>query len=249
MKAFLLNLSFFTKLPVGRHIHYSDELYEKSIPFFPWTGLVIGLFLGLGALLIPHSSARGVWLMLLYFMVGGMMHLDGLSDSVDGLLSARDQKGMLEIMKDPHIGAFGVIALILYALSFYSLAPEVSPLWLVFMPVMGKLSGLFSASLSKYAKPEPGMGSLFLNHMNPLRMIGYGFLPILMIISSLYFHLGFWVGHLLIAVIVVFMVSGLLTHHTVKKIGGMTGDTIGMVIEITQMVWLALGGILCALSS
>ena len=84
---------------------------------WPLVGAVLGGLAGLAAMLLlglglPAPLAAGVSLGLLAMMTGAM-HEDGLADTVDGFWGGWTVQRRLEIMKDSHIGSYGVIALIL----------------------------------------------------------------------------------------------------------------------------------------
>lgn len=93
--------------------------------FFPWIGLLTGgLCLGwawfcrvwqVGALLFAGGMT------LLPLIVSGGIHLDGLVDTADALYSRRETEKKLEILKDPHVGAFGVMACCGYLLASFAL--------------------------------------------------------------------------------------------------------------------------------
>ena len=120
MSGFLLMLSFFTRVPIGKWVPYTDERYKSSLVTFPIIGIFIGAFLAL-TVSIPGitGNIKTLLCILVYIAVTGGIHLDGVADSCDGIFSNRPKERVLEIMKDSHIGAFGVIALILYFMSFY----------------------------------------------------------------------------------------------------------------------------------
>ena len=142
MSGFILMLSFFTRLPFGKHVEYTEKRYLEGLATFPLTGIVIGSFLTLPYLLVAGDEAiTGLMVMIIYLFITGGIHLDGLADSCDGLFSNRPRERVLEIMKDSHIGTFGVIALILYFLCFYLSVTRVDWLWLLLMPVVGKTLG------------------------------------------------------------------------------------------------------------
>ena len=90
---------------------------EKAIKMFPLLGILQGIFY---AFLLyglvnwtpfsPLAAAFFVWLSLI-FLTGGL-HLDGWMDASDAFFSYRDKQKRLEIMKDPRVGAFGVLSII-----------------------------------------------------------------------------------------------------------------------------------------
>lgn len=238
MSGFLLMLSFFTRLPFGKYIEYTEKRYLEGLATFPLTGIVIGSFLTLPYLLIygDHTVA-GLMVIIIYLFITGGIHLDGLADSCDGLFSNRPKERVLEIMKDSHIGTFGVIALILYFLCFYVGVTRVDWLWLLVMPLVGKTLGFFAAGLSTYAREDQGMGFLFIERIQKKHSVIY--LTLLVIaIGALLQTDG------LIALFVAILSTVTIMKLTKKVIGGQTGDTIGMTIEVTQMVFLLCGALL-----
>ena len=118
---FLMVISFFTRIPIGRKVPYSEDVYKKGLIFFPFLGLIIGILL-----LIPMYIFKGfTWIkplmiLLTYMIVTGGIHLDGLADSCDGLLSGREKKKCLklcEIRESVHLALqrlFFTCFLILY---------------------------------------------------------------------------------------------------------------------------------------
>lgn len=234
---FMLMLSFFTRLPLGARIEYSEARYRDGLWAFPLTGLVTGAVLALIAFLLDGlPSLSKLLIILTYLWVTGGIHLDGLSDSIDGLLSNRDKARTLEIMKDSNIGAFGAIALILYFLFFYEAIQMADLRWLFMMPFVGKTMGTLVASFSVYARETNGMGTLFMNGVTMGMGIFYFCLAILL---GWFFLDGFGA----LAVVVSSVVTVILAHKVKRVIGGQTGDTIGLMIEISQMVFLFMGGL------
>lgn len=232
IRAFLLMISFFTRIPIGRHIEYSDDLYKRSLVTFPLVGLVIGAFLALPALVLDlQSSMRALLMIFIYIFISGGIHLDGLADSCDGLFSNRNKDRVLEIMKDSHIGSFGVIGLILYFLVFYTCAGELTWQWLLLMPLVGKIAGYFTAGFSRYARVDHGMGYLFIENIKPIHAIF-----ICIVGAAIVFGLLGVTGLLAYAVSIVASIG--LNVAIYRVIEGQTGDTIGFTVEFCQMIFL-----------
>jgi adenosylcobinamide-GDP ribazoletransferase len=163
-------------------------------------------------------------------MITGGLHLDGLADVSDGVLSCRDRNRIFEIMKDSRIGSFGVIALILYFMSMLSLLGYSNPTTILLFPVVGRSFALLVCSINKYGK-ESGMGKDFIDNTRWFHVVGGFFLlGILIILLEEYILLG----AVVITGVFVLMVSGSIN----KKLGGITGDVIGMTIEFSQVVFL-----------
>ncbi|MBQ6948095.1 MAG: adenosylcobinamide-GDP ribazoletransferase [Firmicutes bacterium] len=229
MKSFVLMLSFFTRLPVP-YVEYEEKLYIKGIKTIPFVGIVLGLILYLVSFLTfwmdPEVSAV-VLLMTYIFMTGGL-HLDGLADTCDGVFSGRDRERMLEIMKDSRIGSFGVLAMLFFFI-FYAVMYQFLPREaLLILPVIGKSAPLISASLADYARPS-GMGQLLVDNIKTPEVAVAVALPLVLSVVM-------GVGYIIAAVVAELSVVA-LTKWLKKKLGGITGDTHGMVCEVSQMVF------------
>lgn len=118
-KAFVVAFSIYSKIPMPRFQWESDDM-KYHLCFFPWVGAVIGLLEGAWYFI---STGKGIGA-LPYVMVAlaipllitGGFHVDGFMDTCDALHSYQEREKKLEILKDPHIGAFAVICLVIYFL-------------------------------------------------------------------------------------------------------------------------------------
>jgi adenosylcobinamide-GDP ribazoletransferase len=128
VREYLLAVQFFTRIPItGRlagWVGYSPELLRASAAHFPGIGVVVGavaaaVFALLQALLpdTPFTplAAAALSTVATVLLTGGF-HEDGLADVTDGLGGSYDRDRALEIMKDPRVGAFGAMALVLVLL-------------------------------------------------------------------------------------------------------------------------------------
>lgn len=241
MSGFLLMISFFTRIPIGNRVEYTEKRYLSGLKYFPFVGLIIGLFLVPFSMLpIDNTLIKGLLITIVYLFISGGIHLDGLADSTDGLFSARDKERILVIMKDSHIGSFGVIALVLYFISMVIISGNLSFMWLLLMPFVGKSFGLIAGSFSDYARKDQGMGYLFMHHLKPL----HGLLILAVVACAVGVFLGL-VG--LLAILFCLLMLFLIQNKCIKTIGGHTGDTIGMTIEVIQVCFLLAGYICSAL--
>jgi len=159
--------------------------------------------------------------------------MDGLSDTADGFLSSRRRERILEIMKDSHVGAMGVIAIFcVLALKIAALAalPRVVA-WRVvlLMPIVGRCAMLIVLATLPYARPEGGLGSLFAQARNARTWAwGIGFL-----IAACVILLG-WRGA--ITASAALALTALFALFSYRKIGGATGDVYGAACELAELV-------------
>jgi adenosylcobinamide-GDP ribazoletransferase len=119
LQALFCAVAFLTRIPVPGTGALPPRVAGVSVAFFPAVGLLLGAAsCGLAWLLfdrlgLPPHPVWALALVALQALLTGALHLDGLSDVVDGLGGSRgDRERALEIMKDPRVGAFGVVALI-----------------------------------------------------------------------------------------------------------------------------------------
>ncbi len=118
-KAFVVAFSIYSKIPMPRFNWESDDM-KYHLCFFPWVGAVIGGAAWLWSFLCMQRELgceAFVFLGLaIPILITGGFHLDGFMDTCDALHSYQDREKKLEILKDPHIGAFAVICLAAYLL-------------------------------------------------------------------------------------------------------------------------------------
>ena len=234
-QAFFTALRFLTIVPVRWGAARDAELFPASVRFFPAVGLVIG---GLGMLIVlllatvaPIAVAAFVALCYLS-AISGFLHLDGLADSGDGLLSHRPREAILTIMKDSRSGAMGVAVLIMVVLGkFAALSsmtwPQLTTAVLV-MPLAGRCAIVLTMATLPYARLEGGLGSLFYSaKARQAALIGGILLSMVVFVIGWRTGLAVWVA--------VLIVVGWFGSLCRAKIGGATGDTLGAVCELTEL--------------
>ena len=130
IRDFFTCLEFLTRIRVTKREEWFPDDFARSVPFFPWTGLVMGV-LQWGALVV------GLWLQLSGLLLGifltltelfflGTLMYDGFMDTCDGIFSGRTRARKLEIMQDSHVGAnavLGAVLLILGKVSLFAVLP------------------------------------------------------------------------------------------------------------------------------
>ena len=120
----LAALIFFTRLPFWRIKEVPAKYFKRIVPYWPLAGwLTGGIMVGVlwvTAQVLPISIA---WLLAILsrLLITGCLHEDGLADFFDGFGGGTSRERILSIMKDSHIGSYGVIGLILYFALLYTL--------------------------------------------------------------------------------------------------------------------------------
>lgn len=248
MKSFFLILTFLTRIPVKIRGDFSSEDFTRGIKYMPLVGLIIGsIMLGIYFVMAKVDllvASLVTW--LCYIWLTGGLHIDGLADTFDGIFSNRDRERIFEIMKDSRIGAFGVIGIFMVFFTDIIIGSKVSMLGILFAPFVARACAIVSCAFSSYAK-KSGMGKDFVDYLNLKHAIFAIAEPIVfaLIIGFIMKDLG-EIYPLLIATFLAFIVNIGLIDWFKKKLGGMTGDTIGFTVEIMQAVYLFL---LCVLEA
>jgi adenosylcobinamide-GDP ribazoletransferase len=162
-------------------------------------------------------------------------HLDGLADTADALLSHRSVEEKLAILKDCHLGTFGVVAIVLdlllkLTLLEVALASPKALTVLILIPVWGKLTISIVTSLSQYARPSGGLAKSFVVGAGP-KEAGLAMVSALLI--------GLIGGFLGLATMLFAIVLGVVLAIVWRKaIGGVTGDLLGASAEIGEIAGL-----------
>lgn len=234
---FLTLISFFTRIPVGRKIPYNEDNFKRALSLYSLMGAVIGMLLVIVYFLFGRTYIaflRGLVLTIGYLAITGGIHLDGAADTADGLFSGRTGERVFEIMSDSHIGAFGVICLIVILLSQFVLFSFADMFTCFLMPVVGRACLTVSCLGKKYAKNIKGMGTIFIESMDTKTVaVNLIVLAIFVVISP--YRLIF-AASCFAAIAASLWISGWIED----KISGMTGDTCGFVTEISQIIFMIL---------
>lgn len=127
----LIAISMYSRLPVPQ-VEWTDERMRHVMCFFPVVGVIEGLCLGGWFLLADRIwklslTATVLWGAAIPLLVTGGIHMDGFMDTMDALCSYGDREKKLQILKDPHLGAFAVISAITYMLLYTGALYEFGP--------------------------------------------------------------------------------------------------------------------------
>jgi adenosylcobinamide-GDP ribazoletransferase len=205
---------------------------------------VIGLALGLALVAVDRLLALAFPPLLAALLVltawkvaTGGIHLDGLSDCLDGL-AGRDVERRLAIMRDSAIGVFGALGLILCFLiglvALADLPPAAHPRVLLLAPVVGRLAPLVAAASFGAATPGRGVGAWFLGGL-PRWAAPVDLLAALGLAAALLGAAG-----LLLALGGLAMALAWSAFFA-RRLGGITGDVLGAGVEIGELAVLLAG--------
>lgn len=251
LKGLLINLQFFTVIPLKKELPMDSSHLEKSVKTFPILGLLQGIsYLFFLMILVewspfsPLAIAFFIWLYTIIFTGG--IHLDGWMDMSDAYFSYQDVEKRLEIMKDPRTGAFGVLSVILllsakFFFIYELIAMSSYPLWFAFLlvPFLSK-SMMGYLLLSVKPAKEEGLAYLFHQAIYGSKLWLY---PVYFLIVSL--GLIVLVEHSIIPIISLTIITIICFHFirikSVQWFKGMTGDVLGASIEgVELLLWMTL---------
>lgn len=237
MVSFLLALQFLTIIPV-KIKHINEKQISESMVYFPFVGVLLGLILAVSDkllyLLNLGTFTINTILVILLAAITAGMHLDGLADTADAFLSGKNKEEMLDIMRDSHIGVMGVLSLIsiillkIVLLSSLSMALKTTSLLL--MCTLSRWSAVWVMFLFPYARGD-GKARVFIQGMN-LKIF------MLSLIAALIFAFAVWGIKGLLVLLIIAGCAYLSGKIISRKIGGITGDTLGTTIELTEIITL-----------
>lgn len=233
MKRFFAAISFLTRLPIPQNLVFEAPDVGKSSILFPLVGALIGLFqVGALELLNPLSGANtlksvliAILLVTVNVFVTGALHLDGLADMADGFGGGRDKENVLRIMRDHVIGTYGATALILLlTLKITAIAAliQTNATWqfLILAPSLGRWATVPLGKFLPYARKSGGLGNAVTDFVGWKELIGATAIAV-----CLTLFLTDWQSGLRIWAIVI-VISFFNARLCLKKIGGVTGDTL-----------------------
>lgn len=244
----ILLIQFMTRIPIPIKVEYSEKQLGKGIKYFPLVGYLIGIIIFITGIVlnkyIDNKYIISLLLILIELKLVGLIHIDGLADSFDGLFSYRDKDRILEIMKDSRVGTNGVVVLIFYYLAKLILIAEIisrgDMRCLIIYPIISRMSTSVNAGFGVYAR-DNGMSTGIIG-MNQVKDSIFSVILTLLLIILVYYNSEILKG-------LVMFVAGILfifyfRHVVYKKIGGITGDTMGASLEMTGLVVLLIGAII-----
>ena len=239
---------FFTRLPFWRLHQPPKACYKTVVEHWPLTGWLTGgamaatLYFGSMVMAYPVAVIAAIVVRLL---VTGALHEDGLADFLDGFGGGgTDRQRILDIMKDSHIGTYGVLGLILYELllgaTLLSMSPEMAALAILAADPYSKMVASQLITMMPYARTEETA-----KNKTVYRKMGWkagvslaiqGLLPM----AAFLYDTGLpWETVIFLPCIVMYFLYLLIWH----RLQGYTGDCCGAVCLLVE---LAVYLVICA---
>lgn len=244
----VLLIQFMTRIYVPLKVEYSEEKLAKGIKYFPLIGYFIGLIIFVIVNIlnkyVDNKYIISLLIILLELKLVGLIHVDGLADSFDGLFSYRDKDKILEIMKDSRVGTNGVVILIFYYLAKLILIAEIishgDMRCLIVYPIIARMSTSVNAGFGVYAR-DKGMSTGIIG-MNKAKDGIFSMILTLILTILVYYNSGMLKGIAMLIIGILFIFY--FRQVVYKKIDGITGDTMGASLEMTGLIVLLVGTII-----
>lgn len=241
---FATAILFFTRIPMKAD--FSQNLLNRCNRYFPVVGMIVG---GIGAgifwsasLILPSSVAI-LLSMVATILITGAFHEDGFADVCDGFGGGWNKERVLHIMKDSHIGAYGVIGMImLLALKFTILSEtpdKMIPIALVVCHTLSRLMAVMTMHALKYVRDDESSKSKSVTkNINAVDLL----IALILAAGVMYLFDSWW--YALVPGAMLFAKLCLDIWFRIR-IGGYTGDCLGAIQQVTEVVgYLAILGIL-----
>lgn len=241
---FVLAFQFFTILPISLSSVPSERDMVRSAYYLPLVGLFLGSFvagLQFTFLHLFRPELAAFLVVTLYVVSTGALHVDGFMDTMDAIGSRTRGDRALEIMKDSRVGAMGAIAAVLLLagkwLALSSLqSGMLSAIWTV--PLCSRTALLAAMTSTNAAKPT-GLGALFARRTDRRLTALISVLVVILVLLNMPWSMA------LAILLSCGVTSVLCCIWFTRRFGGMTGDTYGAIVEMTEwMMWIAVVGTL-----
>ena len=244
LESFVIAFSMYSRIPMP-FIEWSERGMKYAFCFFPLIGAVIGFIMNLYVF-----AARAAGLGILAFsllgtaiplLITGGIHMDGFLDVTDARSSFLSRERKLEILKDPHAGAFAIagcgVYLLLYAAAFSELGNSAFPAIAGIYVVTRSLSGLSVLCFPKARKD--GLAATFAKGTGSGSLVVKAVLTGWLLAGILFFLATAGVLPTAIIMAAAALVFFWYHHMALTEFGGTTGDLAGYFLQTAELVMVA----------
>jgi adenosylcobinamide-GDP ribazoletransferase len=247
VRNFINAVQFLTIVTVSRKHRLEEGDLAKAMVYFPLVGFLIGFLLVYAdkafALIVLPQNVATFLLVIISVLITRALHIDGLADTLDGLMGGHDHASRLVIMKDSRLGTAGVLGIVIVLIMKYlclnSLFESDRIAALLTAPALARWSQTLMVFNIRYGREE-GMGKAFVGHLRISGLVAASvvavglsaFVVAQQEVRSIYLIFSMILG------VVALTFAG--RWYLVHKLGGMTGDAIGAVSELNEVLVLLL---------
>lgn len=240
LEPILLAIQFLTRVPIPFRHKPNDREWARSMAWFPLVGLMVGLLVAGTRYLVscfwPGDIAAALSLAI-WIMVTGGLHLDGFVDCCDALVAAVPPQRRLEILRDVHVGTYGLVGAVTLLLVKWLAISKGDWNSLVTAPILGRWAMVYVTFCFPYARAE-GLGKVFKDGLTWREFLLASILSLTAV-----FAFARWQG--LVTMAGISLIAWLLGKWARRQLGaGVTGDVYGMECEIAEVVAMLMMGAL-----
>ncbi len=240
MRRLLAAVAFLTRAPLPASLAFDATDVGRAALFFPLVGALLGA-LSVGVRLALDPFLTPLLVAALVVAVGalatGALHLDGLADTADGFGGGRTREDVLRIMRDHAVGAYGAVALVLLVgVKIAAIAALVearrADAFLVVAPALARWATVPLGYALPYARQDQSTGAAA-SHMGKVEVAGATLLA-----GAIAVSLAGWRGAACWGAVI--LITAVTARVCLRRIGGVTGDTLGANTEICETLALVL---------
>lgn len=220
------------------------DISELKINYFPLVGFLLAVIIIISEYFLSYLFAveiRALLLLIIYVYLTGALHLDGLGDFADGFFAGRDKEKTIKIMHDSNSGIFALVTLILVLALKYLLFKE-----LLFdrniqaIIIMAVLIRYILGYVVIFIEPAESsiLGSALSDSAELIDLFYSTFITIIIFYAYIFFTESFFLYQILLSVVIISLLVLYLASWSHKKLGGITGDIHGTIIELGELIFL-----------
>lgn len=245
-RLFALALQFLTRLPVPASVGFDPHWMQQSVRHFPFVGALVGgvgAAVALGALMLWPPVIAALLAVGATVWLTAAFHEDGLADTADALLGAAPRERALEIMKDSRIGTYGSAALLLTLALRVALlatlladAPMAGAAALVASHALARAGAVVLMALLPYAGDTDRAKTTTLARAARPRDAPAALTACVPFVAMAAWPGGWWrAGAAVIGIALLLLVMRAWLR---RRLGGVTGDTLGAAEQLGEVVVL-----------
>lgn len=238
LRALWQGLAFFTILPSPASPRWTDGALKRAFLALPFVGLAIGLALLAGNAVLAgvDHEVRGACLTVLWLLLTGALHFDGLGDTADAALAATAIEERQRIAADPRVGSYALAAgASVLIVKFAALSQALPSWWLVVVPVLAR-SGVLPVAALHPSHAASRLGAAARPPVPAAAIAALAGVTGGLVIAAV----AGAVATFLLAVAVALLIAVGLAGFLARRLGGLGGDAYGAIIEILEAALLIL---------
>lgn len=243
VRNFITALQFLTIFPASRKHQFEEGDLAKSMVYFPVVGFLIGLLLvnvdKVFALVVLPQTIANLLLVALSVLITRAIHIDGLADTLDGIMGGNDADSRLAIMKDSRLGTAGALGIFFVLLVKYlclnNLFNSEKVAVLLTAPMLARWSQTIMVFKANYGR-EDGTGKAFVGHLRTSGLTATTLVAVCLTAFVIVQEDARTSILVLSTLIGVALLTLLGKRYLVHKLGGVTGDAIGAISELNEML-------------